>query len=385
MLKEEVIQRIALGEDSYTQFKREITSVDALAEEMCAFVNAGGGILIIGVDDDKSIFGISKEQEAKNEQRIISAIHNKIVPPVQALTSNFLIDEKLITVISVTQGLLRPYRTDKGKYLTKSGAGKRLLTPEEINRLALLPQKTFEELPLTPAPVASINKFQFASYFDKKGLGDLDDFLAEKSLTLEQLLNNLRLASGPRFTLPGLMFFDNNPQRSLPTAFVQAVNFPGTEKTGAAFIAKSEINGSLVQQYEQSRIFFQQSVRLLSTGEGFNNSGQYEIPLEVFDELMINALVHRDYSVNAPIQLFIYSDRVELTSPGALYNSLTLDNILLGIARRRNPLLCQFADVLLPFSGMGTGIGRSLRAYKDIEFLNDQTGYEFKAIVKRRT
>jgi len=99
--------------------------------------------------------------------------------------------------------------------------------------------------------------------------------------------------------------------------------------------------------------------------------------------LMVNALVHRNYFLSAPIRLFIFSDRVEIISPGHLPNHLTLENVKGGNSNFRNPILASYALRLLPYRGVGSGILRALQAYPDIEFVDDREGNLFKVIVKR--
>lgn len=381
MTIDEIKQRIASGEDSFTQFKSKLNSKDALAEELCAFVNAQGGLLFVGVNDDKTIQGITTEQEQLYEQWIISAINEGISPSIFALTRNYTFDDKRIIVIEVDQGLHRPYRTKKGKYPSKSEAGKRMMSADEISGLALTPQKTFEELPIISSTIDDIEKVAFSIYFDKR-YGDLDNFLSENTISFAQLLANLRLAEGNNMTLPGLLCFYKYPQQAMPVAYIQAVTFKECDSTDPNYISKEDLDGTLKQQYQKAKSYFQQTMQKLSEGTGFNNAGKLEIPFAVFEELMINALVHRDYSVSAPIKLFIFSNRIEIISPGGLYNSLTIANIKMGVSRWRNPLLSQVASHLLP-SGMGTGIGRSLKAYDKIEFVNNREAHEFRAIVYR--
>jgi ATP-dependent DNA helicase RecG len=114
-----------------------------------------------------------------------------------------------------------------------------------------------------------------------------------------------------------------------------------------------------------------------------NTVGELEIPRIVLEELLANALMHRDYFVSAPIRIFIFDDRIELVSPGSLPNSLTVANIRTGNSNIRNPILVSFASKLLPYRGLGTGILRALRVYPLIEFENDKDGNLFRVTIPR--
>lgn len=116
-----------------------------------------------------------------------------------------------------------------------------------------------------------------------------------------------------------------------------------------------------------------------------NAPGISEVPEVVFEELLVNALVHRDYLVSAPIRLFIFDNRIEIISPGHLPDNLTVEKIRAGNSNIRNPILVSYvAKGLLPYHGLGSGITRALAAWPQIEFINDQEGCLFTATIYRR-
>lgn len=111
--------------------------------------------------------------------------------------------------------------------------------------------------------------------------------------------------------------------------------------------------------------------------------GQAEIPRIVWEELIANALIHRDYFISAPVRVLVFADRVEIISPGHLPNHLTIENIKAGNSNMRNPILASFAAKLLPYRGLGSGLLRALRAWPQIELIDDRAGNLFKVIVTR--
>jgi Predicted transcriptional regulator containing an HTH domain and an uncharacterized domain shared with the mammalian protein Schlafen len=126
------------------------------------------------------------------------------------------------------------------------------------------------------------------------------------------------------------------------------------------------------------------NIHYLQNEQGVNSLGEPEIPRIVFEELIANALIHRDYFVSAPIKVLVFSDRVEITSPGHLPNNLTIENIKLGNSNVRNPILASFAPRILPYRGLGSGILRAIKAYPDIDFIDDREGNVFKAVIRRK-
>jgi ATP-dependent DNA helicase RecG len=118
--------------------------------------------------------------------------------------------------------------------------------------------------------------------------------------------------------------------------------------------------------------------------QNVNSLGKLEIPKVALEELLANAIVHRDYFVPAPIRIFIFDDRIEIVSPGHLPNNLTVENIKNGNSNIRNPILTSFATKILPYRGLGNGVRRALKEYSAIDFEDDRDGNMFKAIIRRR-
>ncbi|MFP4484563.1 MAG: ATP-binding protein [Spirochaetaceae bacterium] len=115
-----------------------------------------------------------------------------------------------------------------------------------------------------------------------------------------------------------------------------------------------------------------------------NAPRRLEIPRIVFEELLVNALVHRDYLVSAPVRLFLYDDRVEIASPGHPPHNLTVESIRAGIANIRNPVIVSMAsNGLLPYHGLGSGIRRAIAAWQEIEFVDDRDRNQFFVVVHR--
>ena len=126
------------------------------------------------------------------------------------------------------------------------------------------------------------------------------------------------------------------------------------------------------------------NLRKIQKQKSVNTIGEPEIPQIVFEELLVNALIHRDYFVSAPIRLFIFDDRVEIINPGNLPDHLTIEKIRAGNSIQRNPILASFAAKgLLPYRGLGTGVRRALQDWPQIQFIDDRDGCLFTSFVER--
>jgi predicted HTH transcriptional regulator len=149
------------------------------------------------------------------------------------------------------------------------------------------------------------------------------------------------------------------------------------------FISKQVFKGTLDELYNDSIRFVTSQLRSYQIEKDFNSNPKLEIAKEVLTELIINALVHRDYYIQSSIKIFMFHDRVEIISPGKLTNSLTVEKIKNGIAVHRNPILNSICKNLLPYTGYGSGIKRAVELDPSIELINDIEMEQFKCIIKR--
>ncbi len=381
MNKKDLLKAIANGEDSRHQFKREPGHPDSLAAEMVAFANTAGGNLFIGVTDDGQINGLSSEDIKRLNQLISNVSSQHIKPPINPVTQNIRTEQGLVVVIQVEPGLNKPYMDTQGRIWVKSGADKRHVTArEEMQRMFQQSGLIHaDELPAGNARLEDIDKVVFSKYFELR-YGKPSN---TTGVPFDQLLQNLNLARNGVPTLTGILLFGRDTNLHLPAFVVKAVAYPGLVMYDTSYIDSEDITGTLTQQYERCSLFIKRNLRHIQVDKSFNRPSRLEIPPEVFEEILVNALVHRDYFILAPIRLLIFPDRVELISPGHLPNHLDTEQIRFGMSNLRNPALASHAFHLLPYRGLGSGIPRAVALWPNLEFADDRRGNQFKVIVKR--
>ena len=211
----ELLELIGRGEDSRTQFKRsqDVTNAKSLAGEMVAFANFKGGKILIGVDDNGLIMGLSPEDIHRINQLISNTASGCVNPPINPETENVSIDNKLVMVVTVPEGVSKPYSDNDGVFWVKSGADKRRVTSrEELQRMFQGADLIHaDEVPVEGTTSSDIDEDHFSGFFKKHYGETIENILERDGLSFGQLLNNFGLARSTTINLAGLMVFGRHP------------------------------------------------------------------------------------------------------------------------------------------------------------------------------
>ena len=377
----ELLEIVGRGEDTRHQFKADATNAVSLASEMVAFANSGGGMLFVGVRDDGTIQALNGADVHRMNQLIGNAASTQIRPAINPITENVPVETGVVVVVTIPDGIAKPYMDNSGAIWVKSGSDKRRVTArEEMQRMFQAAQLVHaDEVPVPGSSIADIDLDYFRRFYSTR----YDQELDQQELSLGQVLGNMRLVSSDVLTVTGILLFAREPQNFLPVFQIKAVCYPGNDIHATTYLDSVDILGKLQTQFDDALGFIARNLRRDQGSQGVNTTGELEIPRIVLEELLANALIHRDYFVSAPIRVFVFDDRVEIISPGHLPNNLTVTNIRTGNSNIRNPILTSFATKLIPYRGLGTGILRALREYPAIEFVDDREGNLFRAIIRR--
>lgn len=375
----ELRNQILLGEDSTRQFKREPSVDEKMAREIVAFANSGGGRIFVGVEKDGTIKGLSGAVAEKVGEEMAKIAWQRVKPPFSILSKSIPTTDGIVVVIEVADGPSKPYCDNKGIYYVKNGPDKYpIQSPEELARLFQSGEKLYAESQVVAAStLEDFDHERFERFYETK-YSETPPSRRDESEAYQRTLENLELVDSGRVTVAGLLLFGDHRRLPvlLPEMKIDAVWFKGTERASSEWHDQRRIDGTLSEQYDEGMGFLKRwNARIQGEGS-FNQNGTPEIPETVFEELLVNALIHRDYFIKDSIKLFIFDDRIEIRSPGKLPNSLTVDQIRKGIRRSRNVLLASFAPDLLNFRGIGSGIVRALKAWHSISWVNDKDGEE---------
>lgn len=375
----ELRNQIFLGEDSTRQFKREPAADAKMAGEIVAFANSGGGRIFVGVEKDGTIAGLAGQEAEKVGEDMAKIAWDSVRPPLSILSKSIPTVDGIVVVIEISDGASKPYCDNKGVYWVKNGPDKRRVqSPEELARLFQMGKKFYAESQVVAA--STLEDFEhnrFERFYEKK-YSETPPNRSEEGEAYQRILENLELVDSGRVTVAGLLLFGDRRRLPvlLPEMKIDAIWFKGIERASSEWHDQRRIEGTLVEQYDEGMGFLKRwNARIQGQGS-FNQNGNAKIPETVFEELLVNALIHRDYFIKDSIKLFIFDDRIEIRSPGKLPNSLTVDQIRKGVRRSRNALLASFAPDLLNFRGVGSGIVRALKAWPSISWVNDKEGEE---------
>ncbi len=236
-----------------------------------------------------------------------------------------------------------------------------------------------DELPVNQASITDINKDKFDEFFLREFKVEYDKL----GLNYEDALKAKRVIKDGRITLGGFLFFGKNPQHIKPAFCTKCVAFYGNSLGGSEYRDSRDITGTIPVLFDEGMAFFKRNLLHTQQGQNFNSQGILEISEIALQELLENALIHRDYIKNSPIRLMIFDDRIEIISPGSLPNSLVVEELRYGNPVVRNNLMVSYALHTLPYRGLGSGLKRAFEHQPNIELINDVDGEQFKVIIPR--
>ncbi len=383
----ELLDLVKLGEDSQTQFKAVFNSPSALAAEISAFANARGGRIVVGVTDRGEIKGLSDEEVCRLNQMISNVCTQNIDPNISVTTENIQYENKIVVVIDVPIGPNKFYVANGSDIWVKVGADKRRARREEMQRLLQESARLYADEQIMPGYGMKDLDLDLVTEFVEKRLEEKID---GRNPPLENILNSMKILSGDKCTLAGLLLFGRKKSLDLSPLGIGAVSWYGNELSGTDYRDSEDIRGNVTRLFDDGMGFLKRQLRKLQNGQNFNSLGILEIPETAMEEALINAVVHRNYFISSIIRLLVFDNRVEIVSPGLLPNTLSVESIKTGVHVARNPiLLSHIKDIPgIPYRGMGTGVARIVKSCKEagiaVDFINEVESEQFKVIFWRK-
>lgn len=383
MLKSELLEIIANGENSGVEFKRDDLRPEQLAKEIVALANFQGGKLLLGVEDDGTISGIQRDNL---ETWVMDTVFGRYVHPmILPYYEELELDEgKRVAVITLTQGTAKPYvlrNNNREEIYIRVGSTSRLASREQQVRLFESGGMLHSEvLPVSGSGLEDLDQSRLTDYLINI-IGDLT--IPKSSEYWEQRLKGLGLmveraeSDSAVCTIAGLVLFGRSPRRILRHAGVRWMSFIGDEKEYQAeddtvldgpLIALWEVrsgegriiieDGLVERLTDRMRPFISEEGSVIN--EGMRRDSVYRYPFDAVREAILNAFVHRDWTRSSEVEVVNYTNRLEIISPGTLQNSMTIEKMLAGQRSARNPIIVEIMRDYGYVDSRGMGVRRKI-------------------------
>ena len=359
MNRAEVLELIANQENSRVEFKRDDIHPDQLTKEMSALLNLEGGVILLGVEKDGQISGLTRSRE-EAEEWVMNIARNNLQPPTTPVWSSVVMEDSstvgIVELPSDSPG--KPHKAKRGRAwvtFTRIGSKSQEATREEEGRLYQAAGLVrYEIKAVADMGLESLDMERIESYLRdvlKRPVPSRDDQEGWRRLLLN---TDLIITATHRdyASVAGLLLFGKNPNRRLPQAGVTAAAFPGAEKDYNT-VDEERIRGPLTpivskhgDTVERGVIdrtvdFVKRNMGSIAWLEGGRRRRKGAFPIDAVRESVVNALVHRDYAhEGTDVEVSLYADRLEVISPGSLPNGVTVEKMREGVVRvARNELL----------------------------------------------
>ena len=358
----ELLELIAAGENSGLEFKRDDLRPEQLAREVVALANLQGGRILLGVEDDGTITGIGRDDL---EEWVMDSVFGRIVHPmILPFYEEVPVDDvRRVAVVTVTQGATKPYVVryrGREEIYIRGGSTSRRASREQQARLFVLGGLIQTELlPVSGSGLCDLSRERLADYltsiFGDREVPQTDEEWNERLCALGFMAE--REDGEPACTIAGLILFGYRPRRLLRHAGIRWMCFDGRDKTYDA-LDDQVIEGPLVDLWKalsggRERVEKGVIERLADAmrpfvseeagevEESMRRERRWHYPLEAVREGVVNALTHRDWTRYEEIEVVRYADRIEILSPGALQNGMTIGKMVAGQRVPRNLLISE--------------------------------------------
>ncbi|MEZ4711162.1 MAG: putative DNA binding domain-containing protein [Caldilineaceae bacterium] len=368
---------IPTTENQYVEFKSEGAKAADLADEIVAFANSEGGEIWLGIEDDGSVSGLSRSYY----EDVTNICRTSCIPPIQPLYDEFEIDGQRVARVTIVSGKDKPYYTSRNRYYIRVGSTKRVASREELVRLFQSSGAVhYDTVEIDRATVRDLDLGRIGDYFTRYNISFFDESESER---LRLMTHADLLGENGKPTLAGLLVFGLSPERLLPQSGISFAHFGGTE-ADSDLLDKQNIGGPLPRQVDGGLATLKTNLRTPSTIEGALRVEFPAYPDRVYRELLVNACVHRNYTIyGSNIRVFLFDDRLEVISPGRLPNTVTIEKLPVGASFARNPVLMRLMENLGYVDKLGRGLPMVWQEARkqglQVQFI--ESGEEFKVIL----
>ena len=368
----DVRRRIEGGEDRHTEFKRGLGDLSAIGRAMCAFANTEGGLIILGVEDNRTITGVKEDAEGTQE-RLTSFLQTGCSAPVHARMGRVEDRAGWVHWIEIPrQRGFEPIRYN-GRVLVRRERSSVEPSAAELQELYnAFGYILTEERAILDATPAHIDLDAFRAYLQRLGFDTTDDPQPDSVDDLRNRDVLVEIGGELHATLYGLLAFGRDPQRYTRTRDfrIECVAYAGDDR-GSEVLQVASAAGRLDEQVERATGWFL-GIGRFESYENLRREDRYLLPRRAVREALANAVTHRDYAITgSKVLLEVFDHRVDVTSPGTLPNHMTVERVRAGAnPRSRNESLAHFMAAMGFMEQRGRGwliMRREMRGFNGTE------------------
>lgn len=354
-------------ESAILEFKRDMPQKkQTMLKTVVGFANTYGGQIVVGIDDSGEIIGVPEDAIDQLIDDLNRSIYDSLSPSIYPAIYSKRFGDQLVIVIDIAEGGNKPYhfrdmRVNEGTYV-RMGTHTMLATQDIIQQLHWQSQRKFlDEMPVYAAQEDDIDMSAFEKFLEQRKQHNIKAD-PQEMLRHYEILTKDRGRVYP--TVAGILLFGKNPEKFFPEAFTICTHIAGT--SGRDVIATRDSVGQLFQQYKDCVAFITSHLNASFTIKGTAaREEQLEIPPEAIREIVLNAIVHRNYLIPGPSKITLYDDRLEIFSPGNFPGPIKADKVDIGVTYIRNTIITRIFRDIGFIEKLGSGFITLFKSYAE--------------------
>ncbi|MES2200268.1 MAG: RNA-binding domain-containing protein [Chlamydiota bacterium] len=351
-------------ESSTLELKKTIPENEQIIKTVIGFCNRYGGKLVIGVDSDRNIVGIPEDKIQNIMEYLDKSIFESCAPPIIPSIYSQRIGDKFLLIVEVSAGMNKPYfrkseNLDKGTYI-RLGRSTVRATAEMIEDLKWQSRgRSYDMMPAYQSSEEDLEKNKILDFLNSRKTPHIENINNRILLSYDLIIEEHGAIYN---TVGGQLLFGKEPQKFFSESTILCTHFSGT--SGREALGSVECTGTLFEQFYTAYNFITGRLSKSFSIRGIKRKEELEIPEAAIREILLNAVIHRNYHIEAPIKVAIYDNRIEIFSPGVFPGPLDTRNLMFGLTFIRNKVICKVFREANLIEKLGSGFITLFESYE---------------------
>jgi ATP-dependent DNA helicase RecG len=351
-------------ESSTLEFQKTLPENDQIVKTIIGFCNRYGGKLIIGVDSERNIVGMPENEIQRIMEYLDKSIFESCAPPIIPSVYSQRIGDKFLLIIEVSTGMSKPYfrkseGVDKGTYI-RLGRSTVRATAEMIEDLKWQSRgRSYDGMPVYQTQEEDLDKNKILAFLNSRKAPKVKTITREILSSYDLIIEE---HSATYSTVGGILLFGKKPQKFFSESTILCTHFSGI--SGREALGSLECTGTLFEQFYIAHNFIVSRLSKSFSIRGIKRQEELEVPEPAIREMLLNAVIHRNYHIEAPTKIAIYDNRIEIFSPGVFPGPLDTQNLKLGLTFIRNKVICKVFREAGLIEKLGSGFITLFESYE---------------------